>query len=142
MASLIPGAPPGGFGFSGSWSNDDPFDTSEEVNPLANLTNLVDAMLVLAVGIMIALVNLLGAHNVNIQELMKEDLTEIVNPEEIVDDIYATENAYQEMGKVYMDPETGKTYVIKEDGSQEETGSEWPNSNADGTSEANEANQE
>lgn len=139
MTSLIPGAPPSGYGFSGSWDNDDPFDSSEDVNPLANMTNLVDAMLVLAVGIMVALVTLLGAHQVNYQELMKEDLSEIDNPEEIADDIYATDSPYQELGKVYMDPETGKTYVMTEDGSSEETDVDWQGASTSESTSASES---
>jgi hypothetical protein len=76
---------------------------------------MVDAMLVLAVGLMMALVVALKVSLPDLQEILDEDLTQVDTPEEITDEIQSTENPYIELGRVYQDPITGKTYVLKED---------------------------
>jgi hypothetical protein len=94
--------------------------SDEELNPMEGLTNLPDVMLVLAVGLMLALVV-----NWNI-DVMPKDAPDIEPPaigEEIevdgIDDGESTEldgsAEYVEMGKVYLDPATGKYYVVTND---------------------------
>jgi hypothetical protein len=112
----IPGAPlSSGGGVSSASSKGRPFSQSEDVDPMSGLTNMVDAMLVLAVGLMMALVVALKVSLPDLQEILDEDLTQVDTPEEITDEIQSTENPYIELGRVYQDPITGKTYVLKED---------------------------
>ena len=119
--SLIPGAPPTGFNFTGTSLASQPFNEDNDVDPMANTTNLVDCMLVLALGLMMALVTAMNVNLYDIREILDTDLEQIEEPEEIVDEIHNTENAYIEMGMVYQDPTTGKTYVVQENGAAEET---------------------
>lgn len=102
-------------------SDDDIFETSEEVNPMDTVANISDVMLVLAVGMMMALVL---AWNVNIADVTSakvnemDPATEIQEDEFVVDDSQAADNnslnelGLSEYGKVYVD-EDGKLYVLK-----------------------------
>lgn len=91
-------------GIAGSGSNlkEDP------INPLDGVANLADIMLVLAVGIMLALVI-----NWNI------DLTGVISRMESVGEAGDTEvdqSRIQEMDvQVYQDTETGRYYVVQPD---------------------------
>lgn len=84
------------------------FHREEDVNPMEGTSNLADAMLVLAVGIMLALIM-----NWNV------DLTDVVDMEELdaeslsEEEVEAVEQdqALQEKGVVYQDPDTGKYYI-------------------------------
>lgn len=84
------------------------FHHEEDVNPMEGTSNLADAMLVLAVGIMLALIM-----NWNV------DLTDVVDMEELDADSLSEEEvevveqdqALQEKGVVYQDPDTGKYYI-------------------------------
>ena len=88
------------------------------VNPMDSVSNLADAMLVLAVGIMLALI----IHwNVDISagptdktastepaiSFEQDDLTESQ------DDAKTIEGDLTEMGKVYYDQETGTYYIVE-----------------------------
>lgn len=100
-------------------------DTSmdEDVSPTWGVTNLADVMLVLAVGIMLALVvNWKVDVGVNqIQEIDTNDKTkmqEISNVDTITDDNikdFTSGSGLEERGSVFVDPETGKMYVIVSD---------------------------
>ncbi len=98
------------------------FDQDEEVNPMGGLSNLADAMLVLAVGLMIAL---LAAWDVDI--VNNEPATVDVNTEEAseldeYEDLYANIDESEEVerddeglveyGTVYID-EDGNLYVLE-----------------------------
>lgn len=87
-----------------------PQDSSDEdVNPLEGLANMADLMLVLAVGIMVALVM---NWNVNISSV--NDLKELNNAEYLNGNQVQQEtgtNGLEKKGVVYMDPKTGKYYI-------------------------------
>ena len=95
--------------------------TVEDINPMATVANLVDAMLVLAVGIMLALIvswNLNIAENGQISDnVRKEDAISDFTEEDIDREETSTENL-EKQGSVYYDPETDKYYIIAQDGSQ------------------------
>ena len=89
----------------------------EDVDPMSGTTNLVDAMLVFACGLLLALV---VRYNVPINDDLTEavqtgDMTQIENPEELTDSKDDGGKGYEEMGIVYRDPETGKLYVKVEE---------------------------
>lgn len=95
--------------------------SAEDVNPMATVANLVDAMLVLAVGIMLALIvswNLNIAENGQVNDnARKEDAISDFTEEDIDKEEAPSENL-EKQGSVYYDPETDKYYVIAQDGSQ------------------------
>ncbi|MEE0924914.1 MAG: DUF2149 domain-containing protein [Methanobrevibacter sp.] len=103
------------------------FDESDEEDPMAGVANLVDAMLVIAVGLLVFLVI-----SWNMQAIV---FNEDVTPEQRQDAINAMKQVtevdqgqqlnetpdvsnssgegYAEMGKVYKDPKTGKMIMIE-----------------------------
>ena len=95
-------------------------DQGEDVNPMNYVSNMSDAMLVLAVGVMLALIigwNLEGWNNEapeaddnNAVELTDEDLSELDN-DSAVD--MNSENM-ERLGEVYYDPDTGTYYIIQD----------------------------
>jgi len=98
----------------GSDSDD---EMGEDVDPATSLINLADLMLVLAIGILLALV---AYWNIDlgpqVSELSPEkDMTEVTNMEDIQDILAARGSGYTEVGTVYTDPETGKFYILTED---------------------------
>lgn len=103
------------------------FDEGDEEDPMASVANLVDAMLVIAVGLLVFLVI-----SWNMQAIV---FNEDVTPEQRQDAINAMKQVtevdqgqqlnetpdvsnssgegYAEMGKVYKDPKTGKMIMIE-----------------------------
>ncbi len=85
-------------------------DDSDTSSPMENVANLVDAMLVFACGLMLALIT---RYNVNLQILDVQTMTEVTDLE-IVDDANSESSgsSYNELGVVYQDPQTGTMYLI------------------------------
>ena len=88
----------------------------DDFSPMEGVGNMADAMLVFACGILLALII---SWNVEISERgeinrdsglkyevegVGEEATEAIDPAE----------GLEEMGKVYLDPKTGKYYVIED----------------------------
>ena len=90
----------------------------ESANPMDGVSNMSDAMLVLAVGIMLALVINwkidLGPHDSNLQidttkmEEFVEDAAQVTS-DVSVDDL---ESNFVKAGTVYQDVDSGKTYIV------------------------------
>jgi len=87
----------------------------EEVNPLEGAVNIVDAMLVFACGLMLAL----AIHwNVDLGLGKRVDLRqgrEVTETPEIRDDLIETlgeGRVYERMGTVYKDPATGRLFML------------------------------
>lgn len=99
------------------------FGQEEGVNPMDGVSNMSDAMLVLAVGIMLALVINWKIDVKDIYENQKENLNTEDLKEIEVDDRRSTsdvsfedlEKNYRKTGSVYTDTRTGKTYVVVEE---------------------------
>lgn len=103
------------------------FDESSEEDPMTGVANLVDAMLVIAVGLLVFLVlswNMQSiVFNDNLSQEQKEDAMEAINNvvqvdqgkqlEETPDVSNSSGEGYTEMGKVYQDPKTGKLIMIE-----------------------------
>lgn len=88
----------------------------EDVNPLENLANLADAILVFACGLMLALIVSGGIHidleQVNLKQ--GEELTEVDETSETLKETMNAENGYEKMGVLYREPETGKMYMLSQ----------------------------
>ena len=91
----------------------------EEANPLEGAVNIVDAMLVFACGLMLALVI---RWNVDLAQF--GDPVNVTQGEEVTDDadirsdLVETEEegrSYQKMGTVYKDPATGKMFMLTDE---------------------------
>ena len=97
----------------------------DDLDPAASLSNLADCMLVLACGMMVALV---VAWNIDITDVTEvettEEAQEISNIESITGDLESGGSAYVDMGRVYQDPVTGKLYMIEEVGTADEDAGE------------------
>jgi len=91
----------------------------EEVSPLEGAVNIVDAMLVFACGLMLALVI---RWNVDLAQFGESiNVTqgkEVTDDADIRSDLVETEGEgqlYQKMGTVYKDPDTGKLFMLTDE---------------------------
>lgn len=86
--------------------------TGEDVNPMETTANLADVMLVLAVGMMLAVVinwnvdlnKFVDVDEIDASELKDEQVQEV-----------EADKALEEKGMVYQDPDTGKYYIKVEE---------------------------
>jgi len=85
----------------------------EDVNPSAYIVNLADCMLVLACGVIVALVAYFEVDLTGVRELKSEEMTPI-DPETMPEDIGEGGTYYVEAGVVYMDPGTGQLYMVED----------------------------
>jgi hypothetical protein len=100
------------------------FSEGEE-DPMAGTSNLVDAMLVIAVGLLIFVViswnmqSVVFQENQNPQQAINEnspDVTEVAEGQQLnetPDTSDSSGQGYMEMGKVYKDPSTGKLIMVE-----------------------------
>ena len=90
---------------------------SEEEDPMAGTANLVDAMLVIAVGLLVFLVLAWNQEQKEkVMEAMNQEVTEVQEGQilnETPDTSNQTGQGYTEMGKVYKDPSTGKLIMVQ-----------------------------
>ena len=90
-------------------------DGNSLVDPMATVANIVDAMLVLAVGLMVAIVAYWQVDLNAVEKIAQQnEVTRVDDVERIVDEAQS-ENGYTELGKVYQDPTTGQMYMLTED---------------------------
>ena len=92
---------------------------------MAGTTNLVDAMLVIAVGLLIFVVISWNMQSVIFQDSQDQsqavqsshpNITEVTEGQELNDTPESSESSgqgYMEMGKVYKDPSTGKLIMVE-----------------------------
>ena len=99
------------------------FSEAEE-DPMAGTSNLVDAMLVIAVGLLIFVVISWNMQSVVFQDNQQQqaieqnspDVTEVAEGQvlnETPDTSDSSGQGYMEMGKVYKDPSTGKLIMVE-----------------------------
>ena len=88
----------------------------EEVNPLEGAINIVDAMLVFACGLMLALVVNWNVDLTNSKERVNLNRGQEVSQEtDIRNDLIKTEGQgelYEKVGTVYKDPTSGKLFML------------------------------
>ena len=93
-----------------------------EEDPMAGTSNLVDAMLVIAVGFLVFVIiswnmQAMIDPSQSVQEKMQQQQTSEVNQGQELNDTPDTTNCsgqgYTEMGKVYKDPATGKLIMVE-----------------------------
>ena len=117
-------------------------DVGEDVNPSAYIVNLADCMLVLACGFLVAVISAFDMDLSNLEQVDAEQMEEVdqqaVSPEDIENG-----GGYVAAGTVYMDPQTGVTYWIKDidvDAASSQDGSDQSSADvASGASDAGES---
>lgn len=99
------------------------FSEGEE-DPMAGTTNLVDAMLVIAVGFLIFVVISWNMQSVIFSDTSQDqavqssnpNVTEVTEGQVLNESLESSDSAgqgYMEMGKVYRDPNTGKLIMVE-----------------------------
>ena len=91
--------------------------SEQKINPMDGMANLADVMLVMACGLMISLIS---SWNVDIgagpQKPIQPSPSAQVQQVEGIEDSGINEtdatSGYEEMGKVFRDPETGQLYMV------------------------------
>ncbi len=92
-----------------------------EEDPMAGTSNLVDAMLVIAVGFLVFVIISWNMQAMidpeqNIHDQMQQKMTEVDQGQQLnetPDTSNSTGQGYTEMGKVYKDPATGKLIMVE-----------------------------
>ena len=84
----------------------------EDVNPSAYIVNLADCMLVLALGVIVALVSYYNVDLTGVSKLKEEDMKPI-DPATLPEEIGEGGTYYEEAGIVYRDPSTGQLYIVE-----------------------------
>ena len=100
--------------------------SSVEEDPMAGTSNLVDAMLVIAVGFLIFVVMSWNMQSVVFSDMSQEEkqstmeamkqVSEVNQGQELndtPDNSNSSGQGYTEMGKVYKDPSTGKLIMVE-----------------------------
>ena len=98
-----------------------------EEDPMAGTANLVDAMLVLAVGFLIFVVMSWNMQSIIFSDMSQDEKDNIMEQmsnikqvdqgrelEELPDVSHSSGEGYSEMGKVYKDSRTGKLIMIED----------------------------
>lgn len=93
-------------------------DMGEDVNPSAYIVNMVDCMLVLACGFLVMLMLHWNIATTTVDEVDESSMEE-VDPEQMPEDVISGGSYYIDAGKVYQDPNTGKLYLVQENGAAE-----------------------
>lgn len=87
----------------------------DDVDPMSSVANIADAILVMAVGLMVALITYWTLDMSQIQEMVQQDEMAEVDVNEMADDMQKQGGGYEELGTVYQDPSTGKLYMLTEE---------------------------
>lgn len=91
-------------------------DDHEEMDPMSSLANLSDCMLVLACGLMVALVVAWNIDISSVTEVSSSEQAKEISSEDIEEGANeAGGGGFVELGQVYQDAKTGKLYMIERD---------------------------
>ena len=90
-------------------------DSGNNVEPMANVANIVDAILVMSVGLMLAIVSLANVDITNFQEVVQQDEVTEVDVNDMAEDMTQSGSSFNELGTVYQDPSTGTLYMLTQD---------------------------
>ena len=93
---------------------------SEDINPLEGVANLADVMLVLACGLMLALiinwnVDVSGSASGAVSVEQGQEITDIAGPDPDSGVAPNADAQYEQYATVYRDAVTGKLYMVTED---------------------------
>ena len=94
----------------------------EEEDPMTGVANLVDAMLVIAVGFLVFVIiswnmqSMITSDQSIQDQMQQQQITEVDQGQQLnetPDTSNSSGQGYQEMGKVYKDPKTGKMIMVE-----------------------------
>ncbi len=91
--------------------------TATEEDPMAGTANLVDAMLVIAVGLLVFLIISWNMQGVVMDQVQNQQASEVEQGEQLDNAPDVSESSgqgYTEMGTVYKDPKSGKLIMVEE----------------------------
>ncbi len=91
--------------------NNSLFD-GENINPMESVANLVDAMLVLACGLMMSVIMFYNVDLAGKQQEVPVEETVEVKSDGIIDSEGNISSGFESKGTVYEDKKTGKMYII------------------------------
>ena len=102
-------------------------DSMDDINPMEGVANLVDAMLVLACGLMLALIinwNVdVGSAGTTVELEQNQEVTSLEGVSSS-GETSTMDGSYEEMGMVYRDPATGKLYMVTPEHQEAGSGNE------------------
>ena len=93
------------------------YGPEEDLDPMSGVANIVDAILVFACGLILALI----VHwNVDISANMDQvtptgEMEQVQDAQEAVESKENGGKGYEELGRAYRDPETGQYYIMVEE---------------------------
>ncbi len=102
----------GGSGLRGGGSG---LREHDDVNPMANVANIVDAMLVMSLGLMVALIAFWQLDTTELQEMVEGNEMTNVDVNKMAEEMQNNGSSYEELGTVYQDPSTGQLYMLTKD---------------------------
>lgn len=92
------------------------FLDDEEEDPTASLVNMVDIMLVLAVGFLILAITATGVMDISSENQQSpSQMVDVEQGQELPNDIAQSDSSgsgYSQVGVVYKDPITGKLVMV------------------------------
>ena len=93
---------------------------NHDIDPMSSAVNMTDVMLVLAVGFLIFAVMATGAQNIINSDMSPQEKQSAMQAAQQTtpldtkpEEIQSSGSGYQERGKVYQDPSTGKLVLVK-----------------------------
>lgn len=98
-----------------SWQKPSRFKTAGD-DPLTGFANIMDVMLVFALGLMLALITQskeLRRHFKLDNQIAIETGQELLDAPELIEQINQGKQGMQSLGQVYRDPKTGKLLLIE-----------------------------
>ncbi|MBI4814181.1 MAG: DUF2149 domain-containing protein [Methanobacterium sp.] len=84
----------------------------EQIDPMIYAVNMVDCMLVLAVGFLIFTIIFMNSGPNEASSKVNVEMGQVINDTDQT--TTGSETGYDQVGKVYKDPETGKLVMIKD----------------------------
>ena len=90
-------------------------NSGDNVEPMANVANIVDAILVMSVGLMLAIVSLANVDISEYKEIVQQDEVTEVDVNEMAEDMTNSGSSFTELGTVYQDSSTGTLYMLTQD---------------------------
>ncbi len=97
------------------------FAERDEADPMSGVVNMVDLMLVLAVGFMVFAIMAMGAqsvisqHSTPSQQSQSQSSVDVSQGQQLSESPQSASSSgsgYTEMGKVYKDPQSGKMVMV------------------------------